>query len=87
MQITVEISLYPLTEAFGSPIIEFISDLKSNKSLAIKTNTLSTQNTGDYDEVMIHLKDALKKAFAQGFKATAVLKIFNEGLELDWLAL
>jgi uncharacterized protein YqgV (UPF0045/DUF77 family) len=87
MKITVEISLYPLKEAFGSPIIDFISELKRKESLIIKTNSLSTQITGDYDEVMNHLKDVLKKTFDQGYKATAIMKIFNEGLELEWLAL
>ena len=87
MQITVEISFYPLKEDFGSPILDFIAEIKSRGNLVVKTNTLSTQITGEYDEVMGQLKDALKNSFDQGFKATAVMKIFNEGLELDWLAL
>lgn len=87
MQITVEISFYPLKEDFGSPILDLIAEIKSRGNLVVRTNTLSTQITGEYDEVMGQLKDALKKSFDQGFKATAVMKIFNEGLELDWLAL
>ena len=87
MQITVEISFYPLKEDFGSPILDFIAEIKSKGHLVVKTNSLSTQITGDYDVVMGHLKDALKKSFDQGFKATAVMKIFNEGLELAWLPL
>lgn len=87
MIITVEISLYPLDQTFGNQILEFIGDLKQGNQLKIRSNSMSTQITGEYDEVFAHLQKATKAAFQKGIKSVLVMKMFNEGLELDWLNL
>ncbi|MCB0688107.1 MAG: thiamine-binding protein [Saprospiraceae bacterium] len=87
MQITVEISFYPLDQAFGNQVLEFIADLKGDSSLQIRSNSMSTQISGDFDTVQSKVQSAVKAAFSKGIKAVVVMKMFNEGLELDWLDL
>ena len=87
MQITVEISFYPLHEQFGTHVLDFISDLANKTDVNFMTNSMSTQLTGDYDLVMSLVNTALKRSFDKDFKAAVVMKIFNEGLELKWLNL
>ncbi|NND34470.1 MAG: hypothetical protein HKN76_17930 [Saprospiraceae bacterium] len=87
MQITVEISFYPLSEQFGNHVLDFLSDLRGESDVSIMTNQMSTQITGDYDQVMSLVNAALKQNFQKGYKASVVMKIFNEGLELKWLDL
>ena len=87
MQITVEISFYPLDQTFGNQILEFIADLKDHAGLKMKTNSMSTQISGEFDTVWTHVQSATKIAFSKGIKAVVVMKMFNDGLELDWLDL
>ncbi len=85
MQITVEISFYPLQETFGNQVLEFINELQGDPILQIRTNSLSTQVTGDFDSVMQQVTLAIRKGFSGDVKAVVVMKMFNEGLELEWL--
>jgi uncharacterized protein YqgV (UPF0045/DUF77 family) len=52
MRISVDISLYPLTEDYVEPILAFIAQLESNSKLIVKRNSLSTQVFGEYRDVM-----------------------------------
>ncbi|HIE91299.1 MAG TPA: hypothetical protein EYQ56_06310 [Methylophilaceae bacterium] len=52
MRISLEISLYPLTEDYIEPILEFILQLETNEKLVVKRNSLSTQVFGEYRDVM-----------------------------------
>ncbi len=85
MQVTVEISLYPLNSHFGPVILDFIQNLRSHKELKIKTNSMSTQMTGPFDTVMDVLKTELASAFKSDNKVAVVIKMFSEDLELEWL--
>ncbi|MCB0666432.1 MAG: thiamine-binding protein [Saprospiraceae bacterium] len=87
MYITVEISFYPLDQAFGSQILEFIADLKRAQELKIRTNSMSTQISGEFDDVFKCLQTAIKKAFSKEARSALILKMFNDQLELDWLEL
>ncbi|MBK8506877.1 MAG: thiamine-binding protein [Saprospiraceae bacterium] len=87
MQITVEISFYPLHQSFGSQILEFVRYLQGHSELEVKTNSMSTQISGDFDTVMERVTSALKQGFSSEIKTVAVMKIFNEGLQLEWLNL
>jgi uncharacterized protein YqgV (UPF0045/DUF77 family) len=60
MKLTVDISLYPLSEDFIPFIKEFILRLKSYENLTIATNNLSTQISGDYDEVIKIISTEMK---------------------------
>ena len=60
MRISVDISLYPLTEDYVEPILAFIAQLESNPKLIVKRNSLSTQVFGEYRDVWICLTKKLK---------------------------
>jgi uncharacterized protein YqgV (UPF0045/DUF77 family) len=52
MRISVDISLYPLTEGYVEPILAFIAKLETNPRLVVKRNSLATQVFGEYRDVM-----------------------------------
>jgi len=52
MRISLDISLYPLTEGYVAPILAFIDQLEINPKLVVKRNSLSTQVFGEYRDVM-----------------------------------
>jgi uncharacterized protein YqgV (UPF0045/DUF77 family) len=63
MQVTAEISLYPLTENFEQVVINYILELKKISGLKIEVNGLSTQIFGEYDLVMRCLTEINKLTF------------------------
>ena len=80
MKISAELSLYPLTEQFGTPILEFIEKLNSNPNIEIRRNTMSTQIFGDYETITDLLKNELKIAFETDETVVLVMKIVNKDL-------
>ena len=62
MNISVELTLSPLTDDYESIIIRFIKKLRSS-NLKVLENPLSTQVYGDYDTVMTVLKEEIKETF------------------------
>jgi uncharacterized protein YqgV (UPF0045/DUF77 family) len=63
MNISVEISYYPLTEEYIPPIKDFISRLNGYESITVKTNGMSTQVFGSYEVVMEILTKEIRKSF------------------------
>ena len=63
MRISVDISLYPLTEGYVEPILAFINKLEANKQLVVKRNSLSTQVFGEYRDVMDCLDAEIEAVF------------------------
>ena len=80
MQLSVEISKYPLNENYIPVIQDFIDRLNTYKSLTILTNTMSTQVFGDYDDVMNAIKSEMKISFAKDIKQVMVMKFINGDL-------
>ena len=83
MRITVELSLYPLTENYVTPIREFIARLKSYEGLIIVTNATSTQIVGEHAYVFEILSKETAITFASG-NNVFVMKIlgFERDIEL-----
>lgn len=77
MQVSVDISLYPLTADYERPIIAFIKRLNDYEGLQLATNQLTTQLTGDYDTVMDSLKEAMRRTLEGETKCSFVVKILN----------
>lgn len=64
MQLSVEISKYPLSEVdYVAAIKDFIDRLNQYSSIKITTNCMSTQVFGDYEVVMSALNVELKRSF------------------------
>lgn len=80
MNISVELSLYPLKNNFVDPILDFINGLKSNQNLKIVTNGMSTQIFGEFNEVMSVLNSEIYKTFTKSETYVVVMKIVNHNL-------
>lgn len=80
MQTSVEISYYPLYEEFIPHIKDFIDRLNQNKKIVVRTNGISTQVFGDYDEVMATLTKEIKKSFELPH-SVFVMKVINANLQ------
>jgi len=66
MQLSVEISKYPLVEInFIAAIQNFIDRINKYDDITVVTNVMSTQLFGDYDDVMAALNTELKVSFEQ----------------------
>lgn len=79
MNISVEISYYPLNEEYKKPILNFIGNLKQNKNIVVRTNTMATQVFGEFDEVIGTVTDSIKSSFDLPH-SVFVMKIINADL-------
>jgi uncharacterized protein YqgV (UPF0045/DUF77 family) len=74
MDVSVDISLYPLESEYIDTIWGFIDSLKANPNISVLTNGLSTQVFGEYKEVMGAITEDVLKVFEQ-HRGVFVLKI------------
>lgn len=79
MHIAVDISLYPLAQAYIPPIRDFIARLEAVPGLRIDRNALSTQVSGDLAAVFATLEAEIARTFAAPQRAVFVLKIIGGG--------
>ncbi len=79
MNTSIEISYYPLNDAYIPPIKDFIARLNTYRSLTVKTSGMSTQVFGEFDEVMDAIKTEIKLSFDLPH-SVFVLKIVNADL-------
>ena len=75
MRISIDISLYPLTEGYVEPILAFIEQLETNPTIIVKRNSLSTQVFGEYRDVMDMMDAEIEKVFAVMPHSAFVLKM------------
>jgi uncharacterized protein YqgV (UPF0045/DUF77 family) len=75
MRVSVDISLYPLTEQYVEPILTFIDKLEANPALVVKRNSLATQVFGEYRDVMDCLDAEIEAVFAAMPHSAFVLKM------------
>ena len=52
MQVSIDVSLYPLNVKFISPIDRFISDLKKYDNIELPPNSISIQLFWDFDDLI-----------------------------------
>ena len=77
MQVSIDVSLYPLNEKFISSIDDFINGLKKYDNIEVRTNSMSTQLFGEFDDLMSILKIEIEKTFRSDFNSALNLKIVN----------
>jgi len=76
MQISVDISLYPLNEkGYEKPILNFIAALEKEPSVDIVRNELSTQIHGDYGIIMQLLQKEIYSVFEEIPDSVFVIKM------------
>ncbi|MEH8017549.1 hypothetical protein MN202_09905 [Rheinheimera muenzenbergensis] len=80
MQLSVEISKYPLADDYITPIKGFIDQLNQYPDITVLTNTMSTQLFGDYDSVMQALQACIKWSFQRYGKVVFVCKFIQGDL-------
>ena len=78
MQISIELSLYPLAEQnYKSEIWAFIKRLRLVDGLTVITNGMSTQVFGEYDLAVKHVMAEIKQVHASTNAAVFVCKFIN----------
>lgn len=75
MEISVDISMYPLQKEFEAPILAFIAQLEQASSVEIVRNELSTQVHGDYKTIMALLEKEMFSVFDSIPDSIFVLKL------------
>ena len=79
MHVAVEMSLYPLSDEFIPPILDFIERLNARPGLAVATNSMSTQVSGEFDLVFDALRAEIAATLAGSRRAVFVMKILGGG--------
>lgn len=80
MQLSVEISLYPLADEYRPVIKDFVERLATYENLLVNTNTMSTQIFGEYAEVMAMLTKELETVYQKVPSQVLVCKFINRDL-------
>ena len=73
--------MYPLKKEFKEPIIEFIKKLRKHSKIIVKTNGISTQIFGDYDNISQALNKEIKSSFKNNKSIVFNMKIINSDLQ------
>lgn len=82
MSVSLDISLYPLTEEH-IPIINDFLKVVHARGLQAVTNGMSTQIFGEYDEVMALLTYALRPVMESEVRVATTIKLLNSHLPPD----
>ena len=77
MNITAELSLYPLTENYVPTIKSYIAALHACTDIEVRTHALSTEIFGEYQQVMTAVQQATLHVFEQDPSAVLVAKYLN----------
>ncbi|RRJ83045.1 hypothetical protein [Aestuariirhabdus litorea] len=77
MELSVEISFYPLQDEYKRPILALIDELAREPGLEVIPNRMSTQLFGDYDLLMAALTRLMKRSFELHGTAVFVAKFIN----------
>ena len=83
MQLTAELSLYPLTECYIEVVQTFINDLERRTGLVIRKNAMSTQISGPSHAVMEAVHQALQASYESAGKQVLVAKFIPGDFQLD----
>jgi uncharacterized protein YqgV (UPF0045/DUF77 family) len=83
MKITVEMSLYPLSENYTEHIIIFIKSMKLYDTLLVRTTAMSTYISGEYQDVMGMLNIELEKLYHNVPDSCTVFKIIPKDLNIE----
>jgi len=82
MQVSLEISMYPLTEDHLPVINAFLREMHAS-GLEVVTNGMSTQVFGPYDRVMEVTTNALRNGMIGPGKVAVTIKMLNDHLPPD----
>ncbi|HKK77440.1 MAG TPA: thiamine-binding protein [Saprospiraceae bacterium] len=84
MNISIEVSMYPLDTNYLVPIQDYIDRLNQFEDIRVRTNSMSTQIFGPYDTVMKAVSVANKHTFLEEEKVVFVMKMINSDLDYTY---
>jgi len=82
MNITAEMSLYPLRDGPVPEIIDFIRTLRAQEGIEIVSNQLSTQLRGNFEAVTGAINRCMRRAMEAPNTVVLVVKYLNVDLEI-----
>jgi uncharacterized protein YqgV (UPF0045/DUF77 family) len=85
MNITVDISMYPLADDYKPAIKSFIRRLREFDELTLVTNQLSTQVNGAYDAATTAINTCIRESMEQQDKVVFVVKYLSADLDITRL--
>lgn len=87
MNLSVEISMYPLQDGYIPKIDDFLDDINQNgDEIDIRTSNMSTRLFGEYEVVSSLLTQAMKRSMQKHGKVVFVCKfIEDDARELEEL--
>lgn len=77
MQASIDISMYPLTEQYCQPIIDFIDALEKQPNVRIARNAMSTQIFGEYKVLMNALTSEVEFVLQNNPKTIFIIKLMG----------
>ncbi len=77
MDLSVELSFYPLKDEYRTAILDLIEQLRHENDIIVLPNRMSTQLFGEYDNLMTVLTRLMKASFEQHGAAVFVAKFIN----------
>jgi uncharacterized protein YqgV (UPF0045/DUF77 family) len=83
MQLTAEISMYPLRAGYEAVIIDFIHRLRAQPGVEVVTNQLSTQLRGSFTDVHAAIGEAMRETMQNPAAVVFVVKYVNAGLDIS----
>lgn len=83
MKVTLEITMYPLTDGYKEAVKDFLRRLNRHETIQVITNGVSTQVFGEYDDVMQAYTDSLKPSMEGETVIAVASKIINSHLPPD----
>lgn len=83
MKVTLEITMYPLTNGYKEAVKDFLRRLNRCENIEVITNGVSTQVFGEYDDVMKAYTDSLRPSMEGETAVAVVTKIINSHLPPD----
>lgn len=83
MKVTLEITMYPLTDGYKEAVKDFLRRLNRYEDIEVITNGVSTQVFGEYDDVMKAYTDSLRPSMEDETAIAVVTKIINSHLPPD----
>lgn len=80
MVVTTELSLYPLTNDYEAPILDFITVLKKSEGLQVHTHSMSTYLKGESKVVFAALEAAMSQTSGT---VSLIIKAINRDLPVE----
>jgi|TARA_B110000977_G_scaffold186437_1_gene252405 uncharacterized protein YqgV (UPF0045/DUF77 family) len=80
MDVSVEVSMYPLKDEYIPAIQSFIDRVNTYPELHVLTNTMSTQLFGEFDFLMDVMRDEMRRSYETFGRAIFVCKFIQGDL-------